>query len=498
MTAAGREKLLIGVIIVAGVLLRPPGPSFAPDDAAALVTADQVWYGLRPYEAAPCPRPVVSLGAFLLLAQLPRSVWTMQAVNLLLSLLIELAVLLAARRLWGRRGGVAAMATATALLLTPWAGSVSVVLPVALVAMGAALAITAQTAERETCTCLVGAGLLLGLAVGASVDVTAGAAALVFGAWLWIRALPRVAMPGAFILAVAGTAAAGWVVGGEAYFTCLRRGLDYYLGDVTGRYASEALLHSIELYLAQPAPLIALGVAGVLALRQAPGQARAMAPTLAAWLVGAVLDANWGRRYEAGAWMPLLPVLAMGAGAFVGVGKRSPEPDRGKPLVLAVVLLALVLLVPRAKVAMGHYRDLFSPTPVVSADDAVAESILRAAGPGGSMFVWAGTQAAAAHCRARLVPPDPYMPYRLAGFWRTAEKTERRETHEWPEFGQLLKSAQPQWIVLQTDGDFEELFPWWSYELLAAIVEQNYALFIEVPGRTVYRLKIIDSVSPAR
>jgi hypothetical protein len=267
--------------------------------------------------------------------------------------------------------------------------------------------------------------------------------------------------------------------------------MDYYLGDVTARYAGEALLHSIELYLSQPAPLIALGVAGVLALRQAPVQARAMAPTLAAWLVGAVLDANWGRRYEAGSWMPLLPVLAMGAGAFVGVGKRSPEPDRGKPLVLAVVILAVVLLAPRVKVAMGHYRDIFSSPPVMSADAAVADSILRAGGPGGSMLVWADTQAAAALCHVRLVPPDPYMTYRLAGYWSTAEKTERRETHDWDSFGQLLKSAQPQWIVLQTDGDFQTLFPWWSYEALAANLEQNYALFLEVPGRTVYRLKSI-------
>jgi hypothetical protein len=196
--------------------------------------------------------------------------------------------------------------------------------------------------------------------------------------------------------------------------------------------------------------------------------------------------------------MPLLPVLAMGAGAFVGVGKRSPEPDRGKPLVLAVVLLALVLLVPRAKVAMGHYRDIFSTTPVVAVDTEIADSMLRAGGPGATMFVWADNQSAAAYCQARLVPPDPYMAYRLAGYWRTAEKTEKRETHDWDSFGQLLKSAKPQWIVLQTDGDFEKLFPWWSYETLAAIVEQNYSLFLEASGRTVYRQKSMGVTSPKR
>jgi spore maturation protein SpmB len=129
----------------------------------------------------------------------------MQVANLLLSLMIELSVFFAARKLWGRRGGIAAMAAAMALLLTPWAGSVSVVLPVALLAMGGALGITAQEAKRETPACLVGAGLLLGLAVGASVDVTMSAVAIVFGAWgRWARAGSSAGRP------TSPACAAGW------------------------------------------------------------------------------------------------------------------------------------------------------------------------------------------------------------------------------------------------------------------------------------------------
>lgn len=487
MSASGREELLVALIVLAGLLLRPPGLDFAPDDSAALVTADQVGYGLRPYEAAPYPKPVFSLAVFALLARLPRSIWTMQCANLVLSLLLQIAVWAAARRLWGRRGGVAAMAVAGALLLTPWAGSVSVVLPAALLAMGAALALTAHTCSQHRWAYMLVGGVLLGLAVSASSDVIIGAVAVVFGAWLWVREKPRYLTPGAFLGTIAAATVAGRLLGGAAYFTCLGRGLDYYLGDVGVRHGMEALLHSVELYLAQPAPLIILGMAGVLALRQAPGQGRAMAPCMALWLVAAVLDANWGRRYEAGAWIPLMPVLAMGAGAFVGVGRKSPEPDRGAPLVLAVALVAVLMLAPRVKVTVGHYRDILRPVPVLSADEEASQAVVKAGGLGATVFVWADTPAAAVHCQARLAPPDPYLVARLAGMWRTTEKVERRETHGWEDFARQFKSAPPEWIVLQTDGDFEVLFPWWSYEPLAAALERDYALFVEAPGRTVYR-----------
>jgi hypothetical protein len=493
-------RTALALILLAGAALRLHGSEFAPDDAACLVVADQVIYGLRPYADVKMMRPPVALAAWLAVAVLPRGPASAQLLIIALGMAIQVLLWALARKWWGEAAGLAAAAGAAALQCYPIAHSLTVTLPTAFICLGLwALAGGPGRTNWQSSARLLLGGAALAFAVGASTAVSATALALLASVGSRQgRRRPALALSG-FLAVIATVILIGLATGGASFLQCMTRRPAFYWGAVGPRYAIEAMLRSLETVLAQPSALLALGIAGsvALAINPATRTTHSHAWLLALW-IGGLVDVHWGQRYEAGAWMAILPPAALGIAALVGIiapprvsshaRAQSGQLDYlPRALLIALCTVAFIFFLPRVKVALGRWRDWAGARPSISADAEAARIILAQGGPGQTMFVWAESVAAAAWCRARLVPPDPWLVHRLAGVWRTAEKTERRQPQDWNLWSQTLARYPPQWIVVEEETPFADLFSWRTYPLLKYTIDRGYSEYWRNRTRVVFK-----------
>jgi hypothetical protein len=293
----------------------------------------------------------------------------------------------------------------------------------------------------------------------------------------------------AFVALGVASPIVGRAVGGDTYSPQVWAGPSAYLGAVSPRYAAEAWLRSVELFVSQPAALLALGLAGL--VLAGDGRGRGAGLVMWAWLAGALCDVNWGRRYESGSWVVLVPVLALGCGALAARFAEVPASRRERALLLGAAAMVVLMALPRVKVAAGRWRDLAGFAAKPSSDAWAAETILHAARGQPALFIWADTVAAAARCRARLVPPDPNIVYRLAGVWRTEEKTERLaeldDAAAWARWQQAVTREPPDWVVVAVGDPFAQQFGWETYPALQRLLGSRYRLFAAERYRLVFR-----------